>query len=116
MLALSDRIPGITTHLQDYEFKVQVPGREGSDAMATIGKATLNMAKFCGDETQTQQQTLPISFKASGSSTTGYLKMTITSVFLGDATEDGMTEVSGMTGMTSEHGSAREQDLDGGYV
>ncbi|GFR47585.1 hypothetical protein Agub_g9317 [Astrephomene gubernaculifera] len=97
---------------KEYEFKIQVPGKSSSDAPVTIGKATLDMAKYCSDETTTQNAMLPITFKVGGT-TTGYLKMVITTVFLGDANEDGLTEVSGMTGLTSDHGSMREQDLDG---
>jgi hypothetical protein len=72
----------------------------------------MDMAKYCKEETTTQPAMLPIPFKVGGS-TTGYLKMTITTIFLGDSNEDGLTEVSGLTGLTSDHGSVREQDLEG---
>jgi hypothetical protein len=50
-----------------------------------------------------------------GSTTTGYLKLVITSqVLKGDMGEDGMTEVSGMTGLTSVVHELPEQDLSGG--
>ncbi|KXZ54203.1 hypothetical protein GPECTOR_5g297 [Gonium pectorale] len=96
---------------KEYEFKVQVPGKSSSDALVTIGKASMDIAKYCSDQNTSQNAMLPISFKVGGT-TTGYLKMVITSVFLGD-NEDGMTEVSGITGLTSDHGSVREQDLEG---
>lgn len=99
---------------QEYEFKVQVPGKNESDALATIGKATQDMTKFCTDQTTTQNVTIPITFKVGGT-TTGYLKLVITTVFLGDANDDGLTEVSGLTGLTSDHGSVREQDLEGEF-
>ncbi|GLC41964.1 hypothetical protein PLESTM_001271200 [Pleodorina starrii] len=97
---------------KEYEFKVQVPGKSSSDSPVTVGKATLDMAKYCKEETTTQPAMVPITFKI-GTSTTGYLKLSITTVFLGDSNDDGLTEVSGMTGLTSDHGSVREQDLEG---
>lgn len=33
---------------------------------------------------------------------------------MSEGSEDGMTEVSGMTGLTSNAGALREQDLEGG--
>lgn len=91
---------------------MQAQGKSTSDPPTTIGKATLDLAKYCSEQTTTQNAMLPITFKVGGT-TTGYLKMTVTAVFLADADGDGLTEVSGMTGMTSEQGSGREQDLDG---
>jgi hypothetical protein len=56
-------------------------------------------------------QVVPITFKV-GSTSTGYLKLSIGCTLLGPADEDGMTEVSGMTGLTSAMGSV-DQDLSG---
>ena len=97
---------------QEYEFKIQAQGKSATDAPITIGKAPLDIAKYCTDQTSSQNAMLPITFKVGGT-TTGYLKMTITSVYIADADGDGLTEVSGMTGLTSEQGIRAEQDLDG---
>lgn len=53
-------------------------------------------------------------FKIAGHST-GYLKLSISAHLMSEGSEDGMTEVSGMTGMTSNAGALREQDLEGGW-
>ncbi|GIL91294.1 hypothetical protein Vretimale_9986 [Volvox reticuliferus] len=97
---------------KEYELKVQVPGKSSTDSPVTVGKSVLDMAKYCKDETTTQSAMVPIAFKI-GTSTTGYLRLLITTIFLGDSNEDGGTEVSGLTGLTSDHGSMREQDLEG---
>jgi hypothetical protein len=91
-----------------------VPGR-GDDAPITVGKATLDMATFCSDQNETKNHLLPITVKV-GSTTYPkvYIELIITSVYLADAAEDGMTDVSGITGFTSHPGSVREQDLEGG--
>lgn len=102
------------TSMQDYEFKVQVPGRNSEDAAVTVGKANLDMSKFCGEQNETRNHLLPITVKV-GSTTYPkvYAELIITSVFLADANEDSLTDVSGMTGLTSHQGSVREQDLEG---
>ncbi|GIL59066.1 hypothetical protein Vafri_14027 [Volvox africanus] len=97
---------------KEYEFKVQVPGKSSTDSPITVGKGVLDMAKYCKDETTTQFAMVPIAFKI-GATITGYLKLSITTIFIGDSNEDGGTEVSGLTGLTSDHGSMREQDLEG---
>ncbi|PNH00859.1 hypothetical protein TSOC_013292, partial [Tetrabaena socialis] len=121
MASFKQTLTQVTTIFQDkagklevkeYEFKIQVPGKTSSDATITIGKANLDMAKYCSDQNTSQNVMLPLTFKV-GAATTGYLKMVVSTVFLGDANEDGLTEVSGITGLTSDHGSVREQDLDG---
>lgn len=48
---------------QEYEFKVQAAGKSSSDPPTTIGKATLDLAKFCSEQTTTQNAMLPITFK-----------------------------------------------------
>lgn len=78
----------------------------------TVGKATVNLARYVGDETNTQKDVLPVAVKV-GHSTTGYVKFTITATHLGEGGDDGMTEVSGLTGLTSEGGGVPDQDLDG---
>lgn len=102
--------------VQDYTIKVQVPQGVTGDNIMTIGKANVNLARYVGEETNTQTDVIPIAFKV-GHSSTGYVKVTITSTHLGEVAEDGMTEVSGLTGLTSEGGAATvpEQDLDGGW-
>ncbi|GLI62410.1 hypothetical protein VaNZ11_005030 [Volvox africanus] len=97
---------------KEYELKVQVPGKGSTESPVTVGKAVLDMAKYCKDETTTQSAMVPIAFKI-GASITGYLKLSITTIFIGDSNEDGGTDVSGLTGLTSDHGSMREQDLEG---
>lgn len=100
--------------MQDYEFKIQVPGRASTDAPVTVGKANLDMSKFCGDQNETRNHLLPITVKV-GSTTYPkvYVELIVTSIFLADANEDSLTEVSGMTGLTSHQGSVKEQDLEG---
>jgi hypothetical protein len=91
---------------------VQVPGRSSSDVPVTIGKALVDMAQYCGEQTSQRSAMLPIQFKVGGT-TTGYLKIVVTTVCIGDAGDDAMTDASGVTGRASEQSSLREQDLDG---
>jgi hypothetical protein len=98
---------------QEYSFKVQVPGKGGKETL-TVGKAELDMARYVSFENAAQNALVPITFKV-GTTTTGYLKLVITSQMLkGEVGEDGMTEVSGMTGLTSVVHEVPEQDLSGG--
>lgn len=98
---------------QEYSFKVQVPGKGGKETL-TVGKAELDMARYVSFENAAQNALVPITFKV-GTTTTGYLKLVITSQMLkGEVGEDGMTEVSGMTGLTSVVHEVPDQDLSGG--
>jgi len=97
---------------KEYVVKVQVPQGVAGDNIITIGKANINLARYVGDESNTQKDVLPIAIKV-GHSTTGYIKFTITATHLGESGDDGMTEVSGLTGLTSEGGDLPDQDLDG---
>lgn len=90
-----------------------MPGKSISDTSVTVGKSIVDMAKYCKDENTTQQAMVPITFKIGSSTTQAHLRLSITTIFLGDSNEDGNTEVSGLTGLTSDHGSVREQDLEG---
>ena len=49
--------------LQDYEFKIQVPAKAATDPPITVGKADLDMARFCSDETETNNHLLPVTVK-----------------------------------------------------
>lgn len=53
----------------------------------------------------------PPSRMQVGAASTGYLKVTVAAELLGEAEEDGMTEVSGMTGFSKA--MSGEQDLSG---
>ncbi|KAL6755265.1 N-terminal C2 in EEIG1 and EHBP1 proteins-domain-containing protein [Haematococcus lacustris] len=94
---------------KEYTVKVQVPQGSGNE---TVGKATIDLAQFVGDANNTQTDTIPITFSAGGTST-GYVKVVITATHMGDMSEDGLTEVSGMTGLTSDGPHHAEQDLEG---
>ncbi len=99
--------------LQEYNFKVQVPGKGGDDKMITVGKADVDLSKFVVFEGKAQPKMIPIMFKV-GATTTGYLKVVVTTELLqAGVDDDGMTEVSGMTGLTSTMDMV-EQDLSGG--
>lgn len=51
-----------------------------------------------------------------GATTTGYLKVVVSAEMVGAGVdEDGMTAVSGLTGLHSLDGSYEEQDLSGGW-
>lgn len=97
--------------VQEYKFQVQVPGKE-DNKLLTVGRADLDMSHYVLAEGTPQSEMLPILFKV-GMASTGYLKISITAeVVAGGAdSDDGMTEVSGMTGMTANLGE--DQDLSG---
>lgn len=77
----------------------------------TVGKADLDLSLFVLNEGQPQNKLIPILFKV-GAATTGYLKVIITvEAVTGSVDDDGMTEVSALTGMTTH--LEEEQDLSG---
>jgi hypothetical protein len=88
-----------------------VPGKE-DNKLLTVGRADLDMAHYALAEGTAQSKMIPILFKV-GMASTGYLKVSITAhmVASGTDSDDGMTEVSGMTGMTASLGD--DQDLTG---
>lgn len=99
--------------LQEYKFQVQVPGKE-DNKLLTVGRAELDMSHYVLAEATAQSKMIPIMFKV-GVASTGYLKVSITAEVVtgggADGSDDGMTEVSGMTGMTANLGE--DQDLTG---
>lgn len=97
--------------VQEYTFQVQVPGKE-DNKLLTVGRAELDMSHYVLADGTPQAKMIPMMFKV-GMASTGYLKVTITAevVASGGESDDGMTEVSGMTGMTANLGE--EQDLSG---
>jgi hypothetical protein len=98
---------------QEYTIKVQSTGsKDGAEEFTDVGKVTIDLAKFVGDATNTQSENLPVQFKVGGGSN-GMIRIVVTTTHLGEMSEDGMTEVSGMTGMTSEGGGYPDQDLEG---
>jgi len=90
---------------------VQVPGKE-DNKLLTVGRAELDMSQYVLSEGTPQAKMIPILFKV-GMASTGYLKISITAEVVegGPDSEDGMTEVSGLTGMTANLGD--DQDLSG---
>lgn len=98
--------------LQEYKFQVQVPVKGDETKLITVGKADLDLSFFVLSLGQPQSKLVPIMFKV-GAASTGYLKLLITAeAVAGDIDEDGMTEVSGMTGVAHMN---EEQDLSGAY-
>jgi hypothetical protein len=98
--------------LQEYKFQVQVPTKDDATKLITVGKADLDLSFFVLTLGQPQSKLMPIMFKV-GAASTGYLKLLITAEpVAGDVDEDGMTEVSGMTGVAH---MTEEQDLSGAY-
>jgi hypothetical protein len=96
--------------LQEYKFQVQVPAKDDATKLITVGKADLDLSFFVLSLGQPQSKLVPIMFKV-GAASTGYLKLLITAeAVAGDVDEDGMTEVSGMTGVAHMN---EEQDLSG---
>jgi hypothetical protein len=87
------------------------------DDFMTIGKADIDMADFVDDQLCQQNRALAMQFKVGLSKPTGIVRLIITTKPLGKAgsEDDGMTEVSGVTGLTSDTGNHRkeEQDLKG---
>lgn len=100
--------------LQEYKFQVQVPGKEDSK-MLTVGRADLDMSRYVLAEGTSQSKLIPVMFKV-GMASTGYLKISITAEAVQSSCEsdDGMTEVSGLTGMTAN--LQEDQDLSGEWV
>lgn len=90
---------------------MQVPGKE-DNKLLTVGRADLDMSQYVLAEGTPQSKMIPMMFKV-GMASTGYLKVTITAeaVAGGADSDDGMTEVSAMTGMTANLGE--DQDLSG---
>lgn len=103
--------------MQEYTFKVQLPSKDGGDSYITIGKATENLSRFIIEqENNTENHMMPVTFKV-GSTSVGYIKLVISTIHIAEGTEDTMTEISGLTGLTSEAGSnVREQDLEGAFA
>lgn len=95
--------------LQEYKFQVQVPGK-GDEKLLTVGRADLDFSLYVLAEGTAQSKMIPVLFKV-GAASTGYLRVTITAEEVGLGSDDGMTEVSGMTGLTTNMGE--EQDLSG---
>lgn len=95
-------------HTQEYSLKVQVP--DTKDKMITVGKATLDLARYALPTTAAQSALVPITFKV-GATTTGYLRLSISAMEVTGRDLDGLTETSGVTGLTSQGGN--DQDLDG---
>jgi hypothetical protein len=99
--------------VQEYSFKVQVPAKGAMDKMITIGKADVDMARYVTLENTPQNAMFPISLKV-GQGSTGYLKVIITTHLLKKAiADDAMTDVSGMTGITTTIEGMSDQDLAG---
>lgn len=48
---------------QEYNFKVQVPGKEGADKMFTVGKADIDMAMYANMDKAYNTKMIPIVFK-----------------------------------------------------
>ena len=99
--------------LQEYTIKIQVPGKGSSDNWLTVGKATVDLASHVADSPKTIM--LPVTFKVGGS-TTGYLRLILTSILLKGSEGDeemAFSEVSGLTGLTSEAQTVHDQDLAG---
>jgi hypothetical protein len=91
---------------------VQVPSKPGDDKLITVGKADVDLSRHVTLEGTAQSKMIPIIFKV-GTTTTGYLKVSITTEMVkGGVDDDGMTEVSAMTGITSSL-ELNEQDLSG---
>lgn len=90
---------------------MQVPGKSSSDKLITVGKAELDLSYYVLAEGKPQNKMIPVMFKV-GAASTAYLKVVITAeqVIGPVEDEDGMTEVSGMTGVA--HMTA-DQDLSG---
>ena len=65
--------------------------------------------RYAANQNAAQNAVVPITFKVGGT-TTGYLRVVITSREVAAGDLDGLTDTSGMTGLTSHQG---EQDLDG---
>lgn len=101
----------VLCRMQEYKFQVQVPGKE-DNKLLTVGRAELDMSHYVLAEGTPQSKMIPMMFKV-GMASTGYLKVTITAevVASGGDSDDGMTEVSGLTGMTANLGE--DQDLSG---
>lgn len=91
---------------------MQVPSKPGDDKLITVGKADVDLSRHVTLEGTAQSKMIPIIFKV-GTTTTGYLKVSITTEMVkGGVDDDGMTEVSAMTGVTSSL-ELNEQDLSG---
>eukprot|EP00775_Hariotina_reticulata_P010260 gene10260-10419_t len=96
---------------KEYKFQVQVPGKSSSDKLITVGKAELDLSYYVLAEGKAQNKMVPMIFKV-GAASTGYLKVVITAEQVTGPVEDddGMTEVSGMTGVAHMND---DQDLSG---
>jgi len=108
------RDPRNQLEAKEYSLKVEVPSKGDTSKMMTLGKSVVNMVRYINFSASAEDVTVPIKFKvASGG--TGYLKLVIhASMLKGYVPDDGMTEVSGLTGLSSMSGEViNDQDLSG---
>jgi hypothetical protein len=99
---------------QECRFEVQVPGRDGGTRCLTVARAQLDLSPFVLFEGGgPQPKMVPLLFKVGGAST-GYLRLTVEAERQqGPCSDDGMTDVSGATGLTAGALMDGEQDLVG---
>ncbi len=100
---------------QEYTFKVQVPGSSSKDEFLTAGKADLDMADYVDEQLCVQNRSLVMKFKVGTATGSGAIKLIITTQPMGKVTSEDGTEISAITGMSSDAGAMRkeEQDLRG---
>jgi len=98
---------------KEYSLKVEVPTKGDASKMVTFGKAVVDIVQFVSFNSPPEPTSIPMPFKV-GSSQKGTLKFLVRATMLkGYVADDGMTEVSGMTGLSSLSAQEMEQDLSG---
>ncbi|CAD7694989.1 unnamed protein product [Ostreobium quekettii] len=105
-----------TLEPKEYNFKIQSPGKGSDSKMLTIGRATVDMARYATLlASKPEVLEIPINFEFSKSRPAGVLRLSITGVMLkGLAPEDTLTEMSMMSGVsTLSRERVAEQDLAG---
>jgi hypothetical protein len=104
--------------LQEWTLKVQAPSLSAEGNLVTIGKTTIDLANFVHELERPGtpiSHALAVTYKVGSQSSSGYIKLTVAATVLGELDGDQLTDVSGLTGLTSQEGgrSHEDQDLDG---
>lgn len=100
---------------QEYTFKVLVPR---NDKNLTLGKGVIDLGQHASVETEAKDLIIPIKFSAGSRELgNGELQLIVSNTLMkGFSSEDGMTVMSGLSGLSSQFDNDSEQDLSGKLV
>lgn len=98
--------------MQEYTFKIQIPK---DDKTLTMGKGIIDLGQHASLDSEPKNLTVPIKFAAGSRGLgNGELLITVNSEMMkGFSAEDGMTVMSGLSGLSSPFDNQYDQDLSG---